>query len=145
MALNDSRIQAYTVAAINGMLSSEPGDVEYNARYIAERAKEIVDYCIALEDGEEPTPEEDLFYGTPSERVPAGEFEPESDSDPDSDSAPDDPDPDPTGPPTEEQQEKSCFHCVVKEVLSTTKAEFIPDESGVSTNLQSAWGRPTDD
>lgn len=120
----DPRIMAYTVASINGMLSAEPGDVEYNARYIAERAQEIVAYCIALEDGEEPTPEDELYYGVPAERVPAGEFEP-------------------TEPPTEEEQEKSCFHCNEK-VSSTTQDEFVPSDEVVSTSLQSAWTAPTE-
>lgn len=124
MILNDPRVLAYTAAAIQGMLSSEPSDVEYNARYIAERAQEIVQYSIALEDGEDPTAEEDLFYGVPSEHVPAGEFEP---------------DPDPEDPPSEEQQEQSCFHRHTEKILVTTRDEFTP-EDGVGTNLQAVWG-----
>jgi len=115
-------------AAINGMLSSEPADVEYNARYIAERAKEITDYAIALEDEIEPTPEEELYYGVPSERVPASEFVEE---------------PLAEDPPTEEEQRQSCFHCNVEEVLATTQADFTPASDGA--DLQSVWKGSQDD
>ena len=68
--IHDPRVMAYTAAAIQGMLSAEPCDIQLNAKYLAERSQEIVKYVIALEDGEEPTPEDELLFTTTVEEVP---------------------------------------------------------------------------
>lgn len=59
--IHDPRVAVYTAAAIQGILASEPTEVEYLSSWVASRAVEIAAETIAAEDrvDEEPLPEEE--------------------------------------------------------------------------------------